>query len=72
MSQGAEAMLSRYLGCLLGLAIGDALGAPAEFLTLEQIKRRYGEQGIAESLPRCVKRLGVSTILVNRKVLEHE
>jgi ADP-ribosylglycohydrolase len=32
----------KYLGCLFGLAIGDALGAPVEFLILSQIRREYG------------------------------
>jgi ADP-ribosylglycohydrolase len=32
----------QYLGCLLGLAVGDTLGAPVEFLSLSDIKRRYG------------------------------
>ncbi|MEV4101816.1 ADP-ribosylglycohydrolase family protein [Nonomuraea sp. NPDC049649] len=32
----------RARGCLLGLAAGDALGAPAENLTPEQIRRRWG------------------------------
>jgi ADP-ribosylglycohydrolase len=41
-------MLNRFKGCLLGLAIGDALGAPVEFLSLEKIKGKYGEKGIAE------------------------
>ncbi|MBN1613166.1 MAG: ADP-ribosylglycohydrolase family protein [Deltaproteobacteria bacterium] len=39
-------MLNRYLGCLFGLAIGDALGAPVEFLSLSQIGKTYGENGI--------------------------
>lgn len=39
-------MQSRFEGCMLGLAIGDALGAPAEFLGLHEIKRRYGEKGL--------------------------
>ncbi len=34
----------RYIGTLLGLSIGDALGMPLEFLTEEEIKRRYGEK----------------------------
>jgi ADP-ribosylglycohydrolase len=34
---------SRYEGCLVGGAIGDALGAPLEFLTSEQIKENYGK-----------------------------
>lgn len=41
-------MLNRFKGCLLGLAIGDALGAPVEFLSLEKIKEKYGEKGIGE------------------------
>lgn len=41
-------MISKYLGCLFGLATGDALGAPVEFLLLAEIKARYGEKGIAD------------------------
>lgn len=36
-----------FRGCLLGGAIGDALGAPVEFLGGAEIRGRYGEQGIA-------------------------
>jgi ADP-ribosylglycohydrolase len=32
-------------GCLYGLAYGDALGRPTEFLTLAEIERRYGPGG---------------------------
>ena len=35
-----------FRGCLLGGAIGDALGAPVEFLSRAQIRQRYGDQGI--------------------------
>ena len=38
--------ISKYQACLLGGAIGDALGAPAEFLSAEQIQTRYGHRGI--------------------------
>jgi ADP-ribosylglycohydrolase len=41
-------MLNRFKGCFLGLAVGDALGAPVEFLPLEKIKEKYGETGITE------------------------
>ncbi|TET76695.1 MAG: ADP-ribosylglycohydrolase family protein [Candidatus Cloacimonadota bacterium] len=41
-------MINKYHGCLLGLAIGDALGAPVESLTLQEIKRRYGKGGISD------------------------
>lgn len=39
-------MLKKFKGCLLGMAVGDALGAPVEFLSLETIKEKYGEKGI--------------------------
>jgi ADP-ribosyl-[dinitrogen reductase] hydrolase len=32
----------RFRGTLLGLAVGEALGAPADFLTRDQIAERYG------------------------------
>lgn len=35
-----------YRGCLIGGAIGDALGWPVEFMSLEEIKSRYGDSGI--------------------------
>ncbi|MEV0826122.1 ADP-ribosylglycohydrolase family protein [Nonomuraea rubra] len=35
-------MRERARGCLLGLAAGDALGAPAENLTPQEIRRRWG------------------------------
>lgn len=37
---------SRFRGCLLGGAVGDALGTPVEFQGLPQIKRVYGARGI--------------------------
>ena len=40
--------LDRAKGCLLGGAIGDALGAPVEFLSLNQIQYKYGPSGIRE------------------------
>jgi ADP-ribosylglycohydrolase len=38
----------RVLGCLLGGACGDALGAPVEFLRLKEIQAKYGRAGITE------------------------
>ncbi|EHP85301.1 ADP-ribosylglycohydrolase family protein [Methanotorris formicicus] len=35
-------MLNKFKGCLIGLAIGDAMGMPSEGLTKEQIKSIYG------------------------------
>lgn len=42
---------SRYQGCLLGGAVGDALGAPVEFDALESIRRRFGDVGIRDYAP---------------------
>ncbi|MEV5328254.1 ADP-ribosylglycohydrolase family protein [Nonomuraea sp. NPDC052634] len=39
-------VLDRVLGCLLGGAIGDALGAPIEFDSLRDIRRAHGAAGI--------------------------
>ena len=36
----------RFVGCLLGGAIGDALGAPVEFMSWQEIERRFGSSGI--------------------------
>jgi ADP-ribosylglycohydrolase len=41
-------MIRKYQGCLLGLTIGDALGAPAEFLSLPEIKKKCGRDGITD------------------------
>ncbi|MHC4600758.1 MAG: ADP-ribosylglycohydrolase family protein [Planctomycetota bacterium] len=32
----------RYIGCLLGLGVGDALGAPMEFMSAPQIQIKHG------------------------------
>ena len=40
--------LKNYVGCILGGAIGDALGAPVEFMSIDQIRATYGEQGVAD------------------------
>ncbi len=38
----AAVLRDRFRGTLLGLAAGEALGAPAEFLTAEQVVENYG------------------------------
>lgn len=35
-------MITRAYGCLIGSAIGDAMGMPASFMSPEKIKRIYG------------------------------
>ncbi|MBR4723605.1 MAG: ADP-ribosylglycohydrolase family protein [Clostridia bacterium] len=42
----ADKILDAVYGCLLGGAYGDALGYPVEFLKLNQIIDKYGEDGI--------------------------
>jgi ADP-ribosylglycohydrolase len=37
---------AQYGGCLIGLAVGDALGAPIEFMSIEQIKSKFGPEGL--------------------------
>jgi ADP-ribosylglycohydrolase len=37
-----------FQGCLLGGAVGDALGAPVEFKSLAEIRDRYGPAGIRD------------------------
>jgi ADP-ribosylglycohydrolase len=38
----------RFRGCMLGLAIGDALGYPAEFRTRQQILDTFGSEGLTD------------------------
>lgn len=40
--------LDKCRGCLIGGAVGDALGYPLEFMSLSAIKEKYGENGITE------------------------
>lgn len=50
----------RFVGCLLGGAVGDALGAPVEFLGRRQIVERFGPDGIVE-LAEAYGRVGAIT-----------
>ena len=40
--------IDRFRGCLLGGAIGDALGYPVEFMSLDEIRRKYGKNGLTD------------------------
>src|SRR5262245_33898314 len=37
-----------FSGCLLGGAVGDALGAPVEFHSIQVIRKKYGSLGITD------------------------
>jgi ADP-ribosylglycohydrolase len=43
--------LDHYRGCFLGGAVGDALGAPVEFLDLGAIRERFGADGVQSPVP---------------------
>lgn len=49
--QDHEKLFDRVRGAMVGGAIGDALGWPIEFLTLKQIRERYGDAGVVGYLP---------------------
>ncbi|MBO4687341.1 MAG: ADP-ribosylglycohydrolase family protein [Clostridiales bacterium] len=44
----SEKSQDRIRGCLLGGAIGDALGYPVEFMYIDRIHAKYGDCGITE------------------------
>ena len=52
--------LSRFVGCLLGCAVGDALGAPVEFLSLDRIRKQYGSSGVSGFEPAYGRRGGIT------------
>lgn len=47
----SDAVRHRYQGCLLGGAVGDALGAPVEFRRRTDILEHYGPRGIVDFAP---------------------
>ena len=51
---------AHFAGCLLGGAVGDALGAPVEFLSLSEIRARFGPGGIHGFVP-AYDRVGAIT-----------
>ena len=53
-------MTDRIRGCLLGGAVGDALGAPVEFDAIDRIRSRFGPDGITE-LAEAYGRAGAIT-----------
>ncbi len=59
-SSNQSSRLSRFRGCLLAGAVGDALGAPVEFMGMGAIRRCYGEVGITD-FAQAYGRVGVIT-----------
>jgi ADP-ribosylglycohydrolase len=50
--------IERTIGCLLGGAVGDALGAPIEFMSASKIFGYFGPSGISGYVPSSAGRLG--------------
>lgn len=48
MEVPVDILVDRAKACLVGGAIGDALGAPVEFLRLPEIRAQFGPNGIQE------------------------
>ena len=63
--------LEQYFGCLLGVAIGDALGAPIDFLNHEDITNKFGADGIIDFYPAFGK-LGAITYDTQMKLFTAE
>ncbi|GGY94418.1 ADP-ribosylglycohydrolase family protein [Streptomyces poonensis] len=53
---------SRVRGTLLGTAVGDALGAPLDGLTLEEIREAHGAQGLTDPAPAYGRRGAVTDL----------
>ena len=43
--------LDQFRGCLLGGAVGDALGAPIEFMSVSEIHQHFGPEGVRGMTP---------------------
>ncbi len=48
MNESPERLIDKYRGCLIGGAVGDALGYAVEFMHEASIKKHFGEQGIVD------------------------
>lgn len=46
--KGEKLPVENYIGCLVGGAIGDALGAPVEFDSISSIRTEYGHGGVRD------------------------
>ena len=53
---GDVTLLDRIRGCLLGGAVGDAIGAAVEFMSWHEIRERFGDAGITGMEPAYGRR----------------
>ena len=49
--EGGDGWIDRARGCLIGGAIGDALGAPIEFMSRAEILASFGAHGLRDLVP---------------------
>ncbi|MGC5010702.1 ADP-ribosylglycohydrolase family protein [Streptosporangium sp. DT93] len=61
MTAGPLDRRDRVRGCLLGGALGDALGAPVEFESIGRIRRQYGPGGLTGPVPDWRGKVGLIT-----------
>ena len=54
----------RVYGCLLGGALGDALGAPVEFMSLKKIRSKYGPNGVSDIKDVLCEKNGTTIALI--------
>jgi len=59
--QEQAAFRARVRGCLLGGALGDALGYPVEFDSLAAIRSKHGPDGVVGLVPDAAGRIGLVT-----------
>lgn len=57
---GGISLKDKFSGCLLGGALGDALGYPVEFMSRDEIVKNYGRNGI--TAPKTNKEKGRALI----------
>ncbi len=62
---------NQFLGCLFGGAIGDALGAPLEFLSLSEIRRTFGATGLT-NYSKAFGKIGAITDDTQMMLFTHE
>ena len=55
-------ILDKVRGCMLGGAVGDALGYPVMNLNIDDIRKEHGENGISEYLLDENGKAGISDI----------
>lgn len=72
-----QRLSDRVAGCLVGLAIGDALGAPLEFLARQEVRKKY-PHGLREMIPSTLWNEGEYTddtqmaLLIAESLLEKQ